>query len=205
MVRAWDFSGAEEVQQRLDALRLQREAQRTQRRERGRHAGRRLQPRFPPQPDSSDEDGDNADEAGDGASVAAQDGTSQSAAACAVSEDTLCAQDSQGNMMGSQRDADCQVAGRGMGIPNRGHASWTGDDAAAGEQAMSFSLPARLGVQRAGWGSTAGPRQVRPLPPPLVRVSGCCAEAEAARISRMTSWDIQRPRRSSGEGVKVSG
>ena len=36
MVRAWDFSGAEEIQQRLDALRLQRDAQRSERRERGR-------------------------------------------------------------------------------------------------------------------------------------------------------------------------
>ena len=48
VVRAWDFSGAEEVQQGLDALRLQREAQCMQRRERGgRHAVRRALPRFP--------------------------------------------------------------------------------------------------------------------------------------------------------------
>lgn len=40
VVRAWDFSGAEEVQARLDATKLQRAQQRAQRRERGRHAGR---------------------------------------------------------------------------------------------------------------------------------------------------------------------
>ena len=204
MIRAWDFSGAEEVQQRLDALRLQREAQRTERRERGRHAGRRLQPRFPPQPDSSDDGGDDADEAGDSMGHA-QDGVDQSAAACRVPHGSHCAQDCQGNMMDSQREPDCQVAATGMGVPSCSRASWAGDGAASGEQAMSRSLPARLGPQRAGWGSTAGLRQVRPLPPPLVRASGCCVEAEASRVSRMTSWDIQRPRRASGEGVKASG
>ena len=204
MVRAWDFSGAEEVQQRMDALKLQREQQRTERRERGRHAGRRLQPRFPPQMDSSDEDADMNGTNEDGISHP-QLGVDQPAAIHRIPDGSLCAQDSCGSAVHSHRGADPQGSGTGMGIPSGSRASWTGDGAAASEQVMSRSLPARLGPQRAGWASAAGPRQARPLPPPLVRASGCCAEAEAARVSRMTSWDIQRPRRSSGEAVKASG
>ncbi len=187
----------------MDALKLQREQQRTERRERGRHAGRRLQPRFPPQLDSSDDDED-ADVDGahrDGISHA-QPGVDQSAARNA---DSHYAQDSSGSAAGSHMRDNPQGPGAAVGIPSGLRASWMGNGAAAGEQAMSRSLPARLGAQRAGWASGAGPRQARPLPPPLVRASGCCAEAEAARVSRMTSWDIQRPRRSSGEGVKASG
>lgn len=202
MVRAWDFSGAEEVQQRLDALRLQREQQRAERRERGRHAGRRLQPRFPPQLDSSEDEDADRDESG---MVHAHDDVDHSATVDRTPEGSHWAQDSCSSVMDPQRASGSQGPGTGMGIPSRLCASWTGDGAAADEHTLSRSLPARLGPQRAGWGGTAGPRQNRPLPPPLVRASGCCVEAEAARVSRMTSWDIQRPRRSSGEGVKASG
>ena len=83
--------------------------------------------------------------------------------------------------------------------------SWPVETGAPREDALSRSLPARLGTPRAGSGSSAGGRQMRPLPPPLVRASGCCIEAGAARVSRMTSWDIQRPRRSSSDSVKAAG
>ena len=202
MVRAWDFSGAEEVQQRLDALRLQRQQQRVERRERGRHAGRRLQPRFPPQLDFSDDEDADGDESG---MDHAHNNMDHSVAVGRTPEGSHCTQASCSSIMDPQRTSGPQGAGSGMGIPCGSRESWTGDGAAAGEQALSRSLPARLGPQRAAWGGAAGPRQNRPLPPPLVRASGCCVEAEAARVSRMTSWDIQRPRRGGGEGVRANG
>lgn len=206
MVRAWDFSGAEEIQQRLDALRLQRDAQRSERRERGRYAGRRLQPRFPPQLDSSEEEDDEHT-----CGIRPQDGVDPRDTPCAARDDTRASRFSTGAENSHQNTGPSSIpvpVSRGAAsaawdsqqcMAPGSRASWSGDSGAPGKEAMSRSLPAQLGS------SGSGARQIRPLPPPLVRASGCCAEAEAARISRMTSWDIQRPRRSSAEGVKAAG
>jgi len=195
MVRAWDFSGAEEVQQRLDALKQQKEQQRAERRERGRYAGRRLQPRFPPQLDSSEEE----DADGDTDMIHSPARAEHSDAA----DSSHCPQESCSRACVNAAGGS-QIASTGMNIPSSSRTSWTCDSAAESGRGMSRSLPARLGPQQAGSGSAAAARQIRPLPPPLVRASGCCAEAEAARINRMTSWDIQRPRRVNGEGAKAA-
>ena len=220
MVRAWDFSGAEEVQQRLDALRLQREAQRVQRRERGeRHAGRRALPRFPPQLGSSDDEHADVD-------MDAHEGNPMEIDTAGQPSSSQGGPESLNGLEFGSAAAHVHQHGHRVAIPGAFdreqrpcgpswrdeqwrasdlQASWRGHNGAADERSMSRSLPARLGGQRAGSGSAGGGRQIRPLPPPLVRASGCCAEAEAARISRMTSWDIQRPRRSSQEGIKAAG
>ena len=287
VVRAWDFSGAEEVQARLDATKLQRAQQRAHRRERGRHAGRcrpssctclvpacrachqsvapsmlaslasctaapqvehlrppllqcictlccgdpgasmnkysfahvccrRLQPRFPPQWDTSE------DEAS--AEHHSQSGEDLPDSPCMAPDGSHCAEVASSELRSSLRAASQHQGGEGIHIPGQDsheaecasrndslhreadqQNSWSFESGGPSADVLSRSLPARLGTQRAGSGSSAGGRQIRPLPPPLVRASGCCIEAGAARISRMTSWDIQRPRRSSSESVKAAG
>lgn len=220
MVRAWDFSGAEEVQQRLDALRLQREAQRVQRRERGgRHAGRRALPRFPPQPGSSDDELVDVDMGAHGGDPMEIDQVDRPSSSQGGPESLKSLEFGSAAAHVHQHGQDVAIPGP---LDGKQHpcgpswrneqrrasdlqASWREHGGAEDECSTSRSLPARLGRQWAGSGSAGGGRQIRPLPPPLVRASGCCAEAEAARISRMTSWDIQRPRRSSHEGIKAAG
>ena len=224
VVRAWDFSGAEEVQQGLDALRLQREAQCMQCRERGgRHAVMRALPRFPPQLGSSDDEHAVVDADVDmdahggnpmGIDKADQPSSSQggpesfnglrfgSAAAHVYQHGQRIshsrALDREQHRCGpSWRDEQWRAS--------ESQASWREHSGAADKCSMSCSLPARQGRQRASMVSGNGGRQIRPLPPLLMRTSGCCAEAEAARISRMTSWDIQRPRNSNHEGIKAAG
>ena len=177
---------------------------------------RRLQPRFPPQWDTSGDE-DNCEHN-------LQNGEDLLDSPCMARDGSHCAGEASGEPRASPRAISQQQGSEGMRIPgeeSQAAASasqsdrlrteadqqrlWSVVGGAPSEDVLSRSLPARLGTPRAGSGSSASGRQIRPLPPPLVRASGCCIEAGAARVSRMTSWDIQRPRRSNSDSVKAAG
>ena len=177
---------------------------------------RRLQPRFPPQWDTSgDEDICEHD---------SQNGEDLLDSPCMAPDGSHCAGEASSEPQASPRAKSQHQGSEGMRIPGQEtqeaasasqrdslptevdqQRSWSVAGGAPSEDVLSRSLPAHLGTPRAGSGSAAGGRQIRPLPPPLVRASGCCIEARAAQVSRMTSWDIQRPRRSSSDSVKAAG
>ena len=177
---------------------------------------RRLQPRFPPQWDTSgDEDScehtlQNGEDlldlpcmAPDGSHCAGEVSSEPRAGPGAISQH----QGGEGMRIPGQESQEAASASRNDRLRSEAdqQRSWSVNGGAPSEDALSRSLPARLGPPRAASGSSAGGRQIRPLPPPLVRASGCCIEAGAARVSRMTSWDIQRPRRSNSDSVKAAG
>ena len=227
MVRTWDFSDANEVQERLDALRAARDAQRVQRRVRGGRGGRKT-PRFPPAPDSNSgsEDEHAADRHADHDGVAAATTTTSS----------------------SRSNQTQEAEGRGpWDEPSRGSGEWRDvQGSEANEQGSSvifqrhrislhpgyreqprdvdLSCPVSLEQQvprslraafpHAGAEGTCLGRSppLRALPPPVLRSTpGSTSEVDHQR-SRMTSWDILRPRavldkehKEGGDGIKVAG
>lgn len=226
MVRTWDFSEANEVQERLDALRAARNAQRAQRRERGARGGRR-NPRFPPAQDSDSGSGDehDADMHADHDSMEPTSSSSDSRLNQGSQAERSSPWDEPSRGSGEWRDvqgSEADEQGSAAAFQRHRISLHPGcreqpiDDGmanvASSEQHLSRSLPALLPY--AGEDSACSGRSppLRALPPPVVRSTpGSMSEIDRQR-SRMTSWDILRPRtvlekehKSGGDGIRVAG
>jgi hypothetical protein len=207
VVKTWDFSEANEVQERLNALRAAKEAQRAQRRQRG---AQRRSPRFPPQHDAdSDSEGDDQD--------ASQDVYMDAKNGCQTHKHA-----SNAEMAGPELMDDVGMAPRNRRLANPGsdllvvRGSQYGSDERLGvhvsEEGCFGKAGARFGIRCTAAEVSHGrsPPAGRPLPPPLLRSVGGAREGSPA--CRMTSWDILRPRsvldkehREGREGVKAAG
>ena len=224
VVRTWDFSEANEVQERLDALRAMREAQRAQRKERG----SRKAPRFPPQWSSESGSGDEQDTepCARQDSMGSVDGLRASRSASHARAVHKCPWEEGSQDSGEWRDLEAS-GGSEQGSGGRYHCHSISlqpgcrgeprEDKASGcdgsTQQLSRSLPATFpgaGSEAACFGRSLP--TCAHVPPRVLRLASVSAsEAERGR-SRMTSWDILRPRsvldkeqKGSGDGIKVAG
>lgn len=225
-MRTWDFSEANEVQERLDALRAARDAQRVQRRERGARGGRK-NPRFPPAQNSDSDSGDEHD-----TNMHADHDSMEPAFSRRSSTLNRVSQaersspwDEPSRGSGDWRDVQGSEANQGGSDAafqhhrislHPGCREQPGDDGLSGhvrlEQQLPRSLPAsfpRAGAEGACFGRSP---PLRALPPPLLRSEPGPTEQVDRQRSRMTSWDILRPRavldkerKSGGDGIKVAG
>ncbi|CAL8466377.1 g5913 [Coccomyxa elongata] len=225
-VRTWDFSEANEVQERLDALRAARDAQRAQRRERGARGGRK-NPRFPPAQDSDSSSGDehNADMHADHDSMEPASSSSDSRLNRVSQAERSSPWDEPSRGSGEWRDvqgSEADEQGSAAAFQRHRISLHPGcreqpvDDGlsslASSEQHLSRSLPASLSYAGAEGACSGRSPPLRALPPPVLRSPhGSTSEVDRQR-SRMTSWDILRPRavldkehKSGGNGIKVAG
>ncbi len=223
-VRAWDFSEANEVQERLDALRATREAQRAQRRERGGRAGRKS-PRFPPPSDSVSGSGDEeeiSEPCAPQCSAEPADACRRSSSVPVVRAGHACPWEegsrgsgewrdleaSGGSEQGSRARYHCHSISLQPGCSER-YAHEAGSSSCSSSQ-LSQSLPGafpRGSLEAASLGRS--PPMCAHVPPPVLRSASVSAERGR---SRMTSWDILRPRtvldkeqKGGGDSIKVAG
>ncbi|BDA51263.1 probable E3 ubiquitin ligase complex SCF subunit sconB at N-terminal half [Coccomyxa sp. Obi] len=225
-VRTWDFSEANEVQERLDALRAARDAQRAQRRERGGQGGRK-NPRFPPASgsNSGSEVEHDSDMHADHDSIGAGSSSSSIHANRTSQAERISPWDEPSGGSGEWRDMQNSEANeQEMGATFHRHrislhpgcrVQTENDELpslVSSEQQLSRLLPApfpHAGAEGACFGRSP---PLRALPPPVLRSTpGSTAEMDRQR-RRMTSWDILRPRavldkehKSGGDGIKVAG
>ena len=231
-VRAWDFSGAEGLQERADARRAARDGQRSLRRQRGGAQPGGRTPRFPPPPGScscSDEDDDNDADGCDGV----HESTRHAAAEQARSpEEAGSAREGCGGGAAS-RCGDCDTiyadlarqeasSGERGGGGNAAHVAERKRGSSWGAPGSTSLGPAALpsppcaelcgdgGCMREGCaGGNANSSSTgragparRGVPPPVVAPPGL----RRAGLARMTSWDILRPQQKGlRDGIKVSG
>lgn len=221
-VKTWDFSEANEVQERLDALRAARYAQRAQRRERGGRGSSRKTPRFPPAPASNPGSADEQDadmqmaehDSKDPAAAASPNSTcsSNKAGSCDPWHDDSLDWRDLGDVEACEGGRRARIHCHSVSLQPGWSEHCEAECSCGGpENCLSRSLPVAVprSTQEAASFVRSPPWHA---PPPLQHSASTSASEADSRRNRMTSWDILRPRsvlekeqKGSRQGIKVGG